>query len=297
MGYIDTVRYHGWTGRLKSPWLGCLAIVRVGLLQLFRRNSYRVVLVLGLAQFLLYWAIIYGVTQLAWPPPMQQRVLREFGFSAAADDNHDNGYLQFMERQNVVVMILLAFSGSLLVGADFRERTLPFYLSRRIDRRHYLCGKLLTISAVVSLLTTIPALLLFVEYGMFTSSTTYWRENWRIPVALLAYGAVLCVVNSIWLAALAAYLQRAAPIVIVWSSLFVLPGRFAGYLSAATNNEYWKLLDPWRDMRYAGRLCFGSFRDERQRDLAIWAMVILVVACALALIALVRRVRAVDIVE
>ena len=55
-------------------------------------------------------------------------------------------------------MILLAFSGSLLVGTDFRNKSLPFYLSRRVDRRHYIVGKLLAISVIVSLLTTIPAL-------------------------------------------------------------------------------------------------------------------------------------------
>ena len=64
-----------------------------------------------------------------------------------------------MQQQSVVVMILLAFSGSLLVGSDFRMKSLPFYLSRRVDRRHYIVGKLMAISVIVSLLTTVPALI------------------------------------------------------------------------------------------------------------------------------------------
>lgn len=297
MPAIDNARYHGWQGRLCSPWFSCLAIVRVALLQVFRRKSYWLVLGLGLAQFVTYWCIIYAVTQLKWPHETQRRILSAFGFSADPDALQDNGYIMFMDRQNVVVMLLLAFSGSLLVGADFRMKSLPFYLSRRIDRRHYIAGKLLAVSAVVSLLTTVPALLLFVEYGMFTSSTEYWLQNWRVPIALVAYGAVLCAGNSILLVTLAAYLQRAAPIAITWTSLFVMPGRFSNYLRDATDNDYWKLLDPWRDMRYVGRLCFGTFAKPIDRELAGWALAILVVTCSLALLALVHRVRSVEIVE
>ena len=297
MPAIDNARYHGWNGRLQSPWFACLALVRVTLLQVFRRKSYWLVLALGLAQFVTYWCIIYAVTQLNWPSDTQRRILRAFGFSADPDAGQDNGYILFMERQNVVVMLLLAFSGSLLVGADFRLKSLAFYLSRRIDRRHYIVGKLLAVSAVVSLLTTVPALLLFVEYGVFTSSTEYWIENWRVPVALVAYGAVLCITNGILLIALAAYLQRAAPIAITWTSLFVMPGRFSNYLREATGNEYWRLLDPWRDMRFAGRLCFGTFDRQADRDLAWWAVGILAATCSVALLALVYRVRSVEIVQ
>ncbi len=297
MAQIDTKHYHSWDGRLRSPWAACGAIVRLALVQVFRRKLYWIVLAVGLLQFLMFCSIIYAVTQLPMPQDVQKRVLKEFGFSAEPDHTQDNGYIRFMERQNVVVMILLAFSGSLLVGADFRERALPFYLSRRIDRRHYICGKLLAIGVLVSLLTTVPALLLFFEYGMFTSSTEYWWSNGRLVLSLIAYGTILSGVNSILLTSLAAHLQRAAPIAIAWSSLLVLPGRFGDYLRSATHNDYWRLLDLWRDMRLAGKLCFEKFRNDDERIMAWWAVVVLTSSCVIALVALVRRVRSVEIVE
>lgn len=293
---LDTAHYHGWDGKLRSPWWSCLAIVSVALRQVFRRRSYWVVIALGLLNFLLFWSVIYAVTQFEIPPQAQERLLEVFGFSPKAGNVTDNGYIQFMQRQSIVVMILLAFSGSLLVGSDFRFNSLPFYLSRRIDRRHYIVGKLLAVSAVVTLLTTLPALLLFVEYGLFTSSLDYWKDNWRIPISVLVYGAALCVVLSIWLVTLSAYLQKMAPIAITWSSLFVMLGTMAEQLSDATGNETWALLDPWRDIRYVGRLCFGVFRNPGDETRAWWALAILVVACSVALVALVRRVRAVDVV-
>ena len=294
---LDQARYHGWQGRLQTPWVACIAIVRVAIVQVFRNKAYWLLLGLGALRFLAFWTIIYAITQLSLPDKMQDNFLKEFGFTANTDVDQNNGYIAFMEGQNIIVMILLAFSGSLLVGSDFRLKSLPFYLSRRIDRRHYIVGKLLAVSAVVSILTILPALALFVEYGMFTASTDYWVENWRIPVSVLSFGLVICVVNSILLVTISAYLQRIVPITITWASLFLLLGRVGDFLFRETKDEYWRLLDPWRCMRLVGRLCFGTFRREIDEQLAWYALGILGTVCVVALFALVHRVRAVDIVE
>jgi len=294
---IDIANYHGWKGELRSPLRGVASIVRVALIQVFRQKAYWALLFLGLAQFIMFWSVIYAVTQLELPREAKQRILEQFGFSAQTDEAQNNGYMVFMERQSVVVMILLAFSGSLLVGADFRLRSLPFYLSRRIGKRHYICGKLLAVSSLILILTVIPALALFLEYGALTSGWSYWWDNWRIPAAVLAYGSVLCLANSIWLVSLSAYLQRAAPIAITWSSLLIMPGRLGDFLAKASSNEYWRLLDPWRDMRLAGQMFFGKFRNDVDREMAVWSMGLLFGVTLIALLALIRRVRAVDVVE
>lgn len=294
---IDIAHYHGWQGRLRSPWLASLAIVRVALVQVFRRKAYWLVLALGLIHFLLNWFFIYAVTQTSQIPEIRNDMLQRIGFDPAPKDGLQTGYLAFMERQNVAVMILLAFSGSLLVGSDFRLNALPFYLSRRIDRRHYIAGKLLAVGAIVSLLTTLPALLLYFEYGMFSPSLRYWIDNWRALLAILIYGAVLAAVLSILLVSLSAYLQRTAPIAITWSSLFVLPKPLRQLLIRDTHNDYWNLIDPWRDIHYAGRYRFGGLKPSEDERLALWAVAILAAACAVAMLALVRRVRAVEVVE
>ncbi|HUY91383.1 MAG TPA: hypothetical protein VMV10_21775 [Pirellulales bacterium] len=288
---VDIAHYHGWHGSLESPWRASLAIVRVALVQVFRRKAYWFVLALGLLHFLAVWFVIYIVNQAGQPPEARGALLEPLGFGG-----RQNGYLAFMERQSIAVSILLAFSGSLLVGADFRTGALAFYLSRRIDRRHYIVGKLLAVAAVVSLLTTLPAVALYFEYGMFSSSIRYWIDNWRALVAILIYGAVLATVLSIWLVTLAAYLQRVAPIAITWASLFVMPKPLRKLL-AAGRYDYVNLLDPWRDIHFAGRLGFGGLKNDQEREFALWALAILASSCVVALLALVRRVRAVEIVK
>mgnify|MGYP002622712926 CR=1 FL=1 len=292
---IDNAHYYGWEGRLQSPWRSSLAIVRVALLQVFRRKSYWVVLALGLLQFLMFWGLIYAIKQVNFPQQVQDEILEFMGFEGAGAT--ENGYVTFMQQQSVIVMILLAFAGSLLVGADFRMGSLPFYLSRRIDRRHYILGKLLAISTVVALMTVLPAILLFLEYGFLTASLDYWVDHWRIPVSVLVYGAVICTVLSILIVCVSAYLQRVAPIAITWSSIFVLLASMSRLLRRDGGSMYWGLVDPWRNMRYIGRLCFGTFETNEELNFALWALAIMTVVCGVALALLVRRVRAVEIVE
>ena len=76
---------------------------------------------------------------------------------------------------------------------------------------------------------------------------------------MLAYGAAFCVVLSIPLVTISAYLQRMAPIAITWSTIFVMLGRLGSYLREATDNDNWGLVDPWLDIRLVGKLCFGGF--------------------------------------
>lgn len=294
---IDTAHYHGWHGRLRSPWFGCLAIIRVALMQLFRRKLYWVVLGLGLLHFLMCFAIIYVQTQFPLPPQAMNRLVQFVGFSPTPVDGVERGYTMFMERQSYVVMILLAFSGSLLVGSDFRQKTLPFYLSRSIDRRHYIAGKLVAIAVVASLLTVVPALVLFVEYGLFTESFDYWVDHWQAAAGVLVYGLVLCGVLSLMLTSFAAYVQRAAPIAIIWTSVFLLLTRLTDWLADRSNEPAWKLLDMWHNMHAVGTWWLQPPTDPAEQTLMFQSLAVIVAVCVVALGFLVRRVRAVDIVS
>lgn len=292
---IDSAHYHSWHGTLRMPWRATAAVIRTTLAQALRRKAYWFIYFVGIAQFLVYWAIIYLLTQMEMRPQAQKAMLDFFGFSTHAADPQDTGYLDFIEQQSMVVMILLAFCGSTIIGTDFREGALPFYLSRRIDRRHYIAGKILATASLIWLLTVVPALLLFFEYGLFTDVDGYWADNWRVVPAILGYGGVLGLVLATWLVALSAYLQKLAPIAVTWSSLFVLLGRLAVMMRDRTNVDRWLLIDPWRDIRLTGRIFFGVFRRRIDEELSRDAALILAALTLIALIALVRRVRAVEV--
>ncbi|QGJ72069.1 Hypothetical protein PBC10988_37840 [Planctomycetales bacterium 10988] len=300
MRFVDLVHYHPWQGKLGSPWRGCWALMRTGLRQVFRRKGYWFLLSLALLNFLLFFAVIYLSTQL--PVAFQrfvsrERILQILDFSAVPDEEGRNGYVVFIQRQSIVVMVLLAFCGSLLVGSDFQRGVLPFYLSRSISRFHYIISKLLTVSLLIWIVTIFPAFVLFIEYGIFSDTYDYWWENRALIGGILGYGVVLGGTLSIVLVTISAYLQRMAPIAIIWSSVFFLLRIISRILVSETENRFWYLLDPWKNIRYVGMRFFGPLQSAEDAELAPYAATIILTVSLLLLIALWRRVRAVEVVQ
>jgi ABC-type transport system involved in multi-copper enzyme maturation permease subunit len=185
----------------------------------------------------------------------------------------------------------------MLVGSDYQQGGLVFYLSRPIGRRHYVIGKLAAIGSIVLLITTIPAFVLYIEYGVLMSSLEYFRENPRIVWGIVGYGLAMAVTLSVLLAAIASWVPRTVPLVMSWSCIFILLPVLADVMEHVSDNSRWLLLDLWRDLQLVGRWCFGSIREQRhENDLIPWAACIVLGVVVVASLAFLRRVRAVEIV-
>lgn len=290
---IETAGYRGLSDNPRSHWLACWPIARTGVMLVLRRKLFWLLLALALINFLFVFATIYLKAQISAQNPeireFVDRVLRSVTGSGKT-------YRDFMFAQGTVTMLLLAFAGSMLVGDDHRQGGLTFYLSRRIGRMHYVAGKLLAIGLLVSMTTTIPALVLYVEYGLFTDSTAYFRENIRILFGILGYGAVLAVTLSLLLFAMASWIQKTVPLVMTWACLFVLVPAIGRLLHHVYDDRHWLLLLIWRDIRLLGSWCFGALRD-RDAPLLGWAALIVAAVCVASAIALVPKVRAVKVVQ
>src|SRR5262249_561289 len=109
-------------------------------------------------------------------------------------------YRTFMSYQGYVVMVVLALAGSVLIGNDIRFGSLPFYLSKPLGLWHYLFGKALAVGVFINLMTTVPALILFVEFTVLYppagDTVVQMWGNWaekQLPLfwGVLGYGAVL----------------------------------------------------------------------------------------------------------
>ncbi len=265
---IDLAHYHRWEGRLRGPWYSALAVTRATLRQVFRRKVFWILLALGMLNFLLYFALIYAGTQL---PGVGDRIMERFDFTVHPDAQRRNGYLRFMEQQGLVVMVMMAFAGSVIIGGDFRQRGVSFYLAHGLSPWHYLWGKWLAVAVLLGSVTVLPALVLFVEYGMFTSDFHYWWENKAVVVSVLGYGLVMAVVLGAVLLALGAWLRKTVPIAITWTSLFLLSAAWSEQLRRTTGDPHWRLLNLWRDIRCVGRAFFGFYARREDVQLAPWA--------------------------
>lgn len=291
---VDLSHYHGWEGPRISPWRAALSLCGVALRQVLRRKGYWVILFLGLINFFLFFAVIYFTTQLQVPDRMRANILVGFGFQAVPDAQGSNGYVTFMDRQSMIVMLLLAFSGSLVVGADFRDGVLPFYLSRGITCGQYVAGKVLALAALIWLLTAAPAVALFIEYGCFTSSFDYWIDHASTLVGVAGYGLVMGTALGTLLAAVSAGLQRMAPVAIVWCSLFLLLGLVSRMMLQFTDDQRWLLLNYWVDLKIVSMHLFGDLGKHPHRELLGSAATVVSGVTLLSLFYLWLRVRKVE---
>src|SRR5581483_7529665 len=78
------------------------------------------------------------------------------------------------------------------------------------------CG---AVALLVNLMTTLPALVLYVQYGLL-ESWDYFAESWRLFLGILGYGLLLTVCLSLTLVATASWLRRTVPMIMAWTTLF-----------------------------------------------------------------------------
>ena len=279
---------------MRPSWFACWSIARTGLLLVLRRKLFWLILALAAFNFLFVFAIIYLKAQVVEQAPRMARFVDNILSDVTGTGET---YLNFMFAQGTVTMLLLAFAGSMLIGDDMRRGGLTFYLSRRIGRWHFVVGKLLAIGLLVSLTTTLPALVLYVEYGLLMDSSNYFWENLGILRGILGYGLILSVTLSLLLFAMASWLHKTVPLVMSWACLFIMVPALALLLRRVFDDRNWTLLMLWRDIRLLGAWCFGAVNTTREEELLLPAAGVVLAVCVLSLLALIPRVRAVRVVK
>ena len=298
MSVDDDGRFRSWLRNaiLAKPLLHVTFYTRWGLV--IKRRIFKVFVGLGLINFLFFSAMIYFLAGLAAQLKGQRfgegplEFARNFIFTGTGESFRD-----FITSQNTVVMLLLAISGAVLVGNDFRFRSLTFYFSKPLERWQYFLGKLVATSLLVSLLTLVPCLALFIEYGLFGDTFDYFIESQRILFGILAYGLLVSVGMSILLLGVAALLQRTISIVMVWGLVFIfLPIVTEVLHGTVRGSDYWKLLDFWSLLQWCSNAFFGI--ESSLFSTAPWLPVVaLAVWLGAALWAFWHKTRAVEVVS
>jgi ABC-type transport system involved in multi-copper enzyme maturation permease subunit len=303
--------YRPWRGQLSGPARSAWAIARTALVMLLRQRLFWAIYGLCLMIFLFFF---YGQYLQSWMGTqlgddsirlgsglvgltVRPKDLLDVLKSALHLDGSGYTFRNIIWFEGYIVMIVLALAGSFLVGNDFRFGSLPFYLSKPLGRWHYLAGKFLAVGIFINLMTTLPAILLYVQYG-FLDSWKYWYEQIHLLAGILGYGLVLTTVLGLLLMATAVWLRRTVPMIMSWASLFVL-SRMLGELLARFHPS-WRLIDLWNDLYLVGNWCLqmspSTLRPLPQPE--YWeAGVVLACLCVLCLAYLHRRIQAVEVVS
>ena len=305
------LHYRSWRGAFRPPAASVWPIARTALMSLFRKWIFWIIYVLGLLIFLLFF---FGQYLLAWAQTQAGEADVQLGGWGRTNPRHliqlfrgllklDGGpqtYYNFFAYQGHIVMIVLALAGSILIGNDLRFGSLPFYLSKPLSRGHYLLGKGLAVAVFINLMTTLPALILYAQWGLL-ESWDYFYEYFDLFLGILGYGAVLTVTLTLLLLATATWLQRTAPLVMMWTTLFFFCRLLASALVDGLRfSPRWRLIDLWNNHSLIGRTFLGMpARPVEFSNQPPWyeAALVLGGVSLLCLTYLVRRIRAVEIVK
>lgn len=296
--------YRPWTGNFAGPWRGTLAITRLGLAGLVRRKLLWVLFTFCL---LIFFSFFFGQYLLVWASSLvAEENVRAGGFVTLSPqrlvkDLRDNlklngsgeTYRNLFWYEGLILNVTLALVGAQLVGNDFRYRSLPFYLSKPLAPRHYIAGKCLAAATVVLAMTAVPAVVLFIEYGLLEGWSYFWYAR-SLLAGILGYGLVIAAVLSVLLVAVTSWVQKTVPLVLVWSALFVMAPAVGKSLAAWTNRPNWQLIDLWNNGYVVGNHFLGMALPDQPTPAA--AAIVLAAVLMLSAVALARRVRAVEVV-
>jgi ABC-type transport system involved in multi-copper enzyme maturation permease subunit len=273
------LHYRSWQGAFHSSWWTIWPIARVALETLFRRHLFWVLYGFSLFMFLLFF---FGDFLFAWfesrigiGSPQTglagdlSRIVRFLRRIVPTNGTQDT-FRYFFEFQSAIVVVTLALAGALLVGNDFTQKRLVFYLSKSIHRWHYILGKCLAVAIVVQMMTTLPALGLYAQHA-FDDWNYFWNVNHFIDtdtgkgpagivllLAVIGYGTMLSVFLSILLVATASWMQRTMPLIMVWLSVFFYLRILSRMLvDGLRYDERFRLIDLWNDMTLLGQGMLG----------------------------------------
>ena len=307
----ELLHYRPWRGDFRIPSASVWPIARVALMSIFRKWMFWIIYVLGLLIFLLFF---FGQYLLSWAETQAGESEVQLGGWGRMNPRHlitlfrgllklDGGpetYRSFFAYQGYIVMIILALAGAILIGNDLRFGSLPYYLSKPLSRWHYLLGKGLAVAVFINLMTTLPAVILFAQWGVL-ESWDYLYERFDLLLGILAYGLVLTVTLTLLLLATATWLRRTVPLIMAWTTLFF----FCRLLSSALVDGLrfsprWRLIDLWNSTSLIGTTCLGlnpaTIRPGNQPP---WyeAALALGGVSLLCLTYLIHRIRGVEIVR
>ena len=315
------LHYREWHGQLRRASWSLWPIARVALTTIFRRRLFWVLYALSLLIFLMFF---FGALLLDWlesqipvtpikvgnwePDPERMAQLVRNGLRILSGSQETFAY--FFVYQGSMVMIVLALAGSILVGNDFTHRSLPFYLAKPLSRWHYIGGKCLAVAAIVLMLTTLPALVLFAQHGLgdwhYLTNPSFFGSSgpagWQLLAGILGYGLVLAGFLSILLVAAASWMRRTMPLIMIWTTLFLFFRLLAGILvNGLQYDARWRLIDLWNNLCLVGVACLGYEQPPRlmpSPQPAYWeAGLVLAGVCILCLSYLNRRTRAVEVIR
>ncbi len=322
---VNRLGYRGWSRPLESGWMRWTVITAVGIRRAWQSRWLRRMLFFA-------WlpAVVFGIGFFVWEqaalyPDWQRPAMNFLGgllpipVAQEIGESIRNGDLQssrhtvwasllqtlFRYPQGVLMVMVIGLIAPPMISQDVRSRAFLLYFSRPLTRGEYLLGKLASVWVYLSMISTLPALALYVLGVLLSPSLNVVTTTWDLPLRIVAASVVLMLPTSVLALCFSSLTQESRYAGFAWFASWILGWFTFGAATAAEafnaqmsggrmgremvlEQSSWAHVSLYHTLGRVQSWVFGfaSFRE-------VWiSAVILVAVTVIALAVLLRRISA-----
>jgi len=278
--------YKPYSGTLTAEWSRFLVLFRYSRRNLFHSKFLTVFYVL---------CFFWPIACLAWIYVAHSAsFLAKLGLRAEFVAIDNKFFLLFMSVQGVLAFLLTAFAGPSLISPDLANGAMPLYFCRPFTRAEYVLGKSSVLGILLSEITWIPGVILFLIQASFAGASWTWDNFW-IAGSLILSSLILIAVLSLLAMALSAWVKWR----IVAGALLLAVMSFGAGFAQAINTVLRIEGGHFFDLVYLmATIWTNLFLVDNDRGISAGqAWVAILVYCSVCLGLLLRKVRAYEVVR
>lgn len=155
-----------------------------------------------------------------------------------------NSFRIWLSIQTVFAFLLTVLIGPILISRDLSNNALPLYLSRPFSRLEYLLGKASVLLIMLSMMTWVPGLLLFL-FQSYLTGFEWFSHNLYIGWAVLLSSGVWIVMLTISSLALSAWIKWRVAASGALFALFTVPTAIATMIGGLFKTPWSQIFSPW----------------------------------------------------
>lgn len=200
----------------------------------------------------------------------------------------------FMFPAMIVAYLTALVLGPALVSADLRNNGLPLYLSRPFSRWEYVLGKSSVMLIVLSAVTWIPGMLLFL-FQSYMGGWGWFKQNYGAGVGIFLTSwiwiAMLCVISL----AISAYVKWKPIARLSLILVFIVLPRVGDVINLILRTDWGSVTDMIRMMSVVATTLFGFPNNSAIPVPIAWLSILTFSTVCLLLMA--KKVRAYEVVK
>ncbi len=278
--------YKPYAGAMTPEWSRFLVLFRYSRQNLFRSKFMTAFFVICFFYPIVCLAVIYLAHSSSF--------LAQLGAPTGVLSIDNKFFFAFMSVQGVFAFLLTAFAGPGLISPDLANGALPLYFCRPFSRAEYVLGKSSVLAILLSQITWVPGLVLFVMQASLAGASWTWAHLWMAGSLVLSSLLWIAILSLLAMALSAWVKWRIVAGALLLAVMFFGAG-FAQAINAVLQTQSGNFFNVAYLM---GTVWNSLFQVDAEHAIPVpQAWIALLLYCAICLALLMRKVRAYEVVQ